>query len=32
MAKELPVLDNQQLLAKILALEERVAKLEKKEK
>jgi len=32
MPEELPILDNQQLLAKILDLEKRVAKLEKKEK
>jgi len=32
MADELPVLDNRQLLAKILDLEKRVTKLEKKEK
>jgi hypothetical protein len=30
--QELPILDNQQLLAKILQLEARVTKLEKKEK
>ncbi len=32
MADELPILDNRQLLAKILDLDRRVAKLEKKEK
>jgi len=32
MSEDLPVLDNKQLLMKILDLEKRVAKLEKKEK
>jgi hypothetical protein len=32
MSEDLPVLDNRQLLMKILDLEKRVAKLEKKEK
>jgi len=32
MSEDLPVLDNRQLLAKILDLEKRVTRLEKKEK